>query len=165
MAEWLRRGLQILARRFDSGSGLQLSRQVMKAFPIFASLLVAACSAEPAPMITVSDATVSAISSNAAAYFTLTNSGGADRLLSVAAPDVGEAAMHDTIMTGDVMRMEPIKAGVAVPANGRVRFSAMGKHVMIKIQKPVSSPSVTLVLRFERQGEVKVSAAVSGPRG
>lgn len=23
MAEWLRRGLQILARRFDSGSGLQ----------------------------------------------------------------------------------------------------------------------------------------------
>ena len=26
MAEWLRRGLQILARRFDSGSGLQLSR-------------------------------------------------------------------------------------------------------------------------------------------
>ena len=25
MAEWLRRGLQILARRFDSGSGLHLS--------------------------------------------------------------------------------------------------------------------------------------------
>lgn len=25
MAEWLRRGLQILARRFDSGSGLQIS--------------------------------------------------------------------------------------------------------------------------------------------
>ena len=24
MAEWLRRGLQILARRFDSGSGLQI---------------------------------------------------------------------------------------------------------------------------------------------
>jgi hypothetical protein len=26
MAEWLRRGLQILARRFDSGSGLHLFR-------------------------------------------------------------------------------------------------------------------------------------------
>ena len=26
MAEWLRRGLQILARRFDSGSGLQPSK-------------------------------------------------------------------------------------------------------------------------------------------
>ncbi len=26
MAEWLRRGLQILARRFDSGSGLQIFR-------------------------------------------------------------------------------------------------------------------------------------------
>ncbi len=28
MAEWLRRGLQILARRFDSGSGLQLPPHV-----------------------------------------------------------------------------------------------------------------------------------------
>ena len=27
MAEWLRRGLQILARRFDSGSGLHFSRR------------------------------------------------------------------------------------------------------------------------------------------
>ena len=27
MAEWLRRGLQILARRFDSGSGLHFSQQ------------------------------------------------------------------------------------------------------------------------------------------
>ena len=27
MAEWLRRGLQILARRFDSGSGLHASRK------------------------------------------------------------------------------------------------------------------------------------------
>ena len=28
MAEWLRRGLQILARRFDSGSGLHLRPDV-----------------------------------------------------------------------------------------------------------------------------------------
>ena len=35
MAEWLRRGLQILARRFDSGSGLQypVSRRVLMARP------------------------------------------------------------------------------------------------------------------------------------
>jgi len=138
---------------------------VMKAFPIVATLLLSACSAETAPMITVSEATVTAISSNAAAYFTLTNSGGPDRLLSVSAPDLGEASMHDTIMTGDVMRMQPIQGGVAVPANGRVRFSAMGKHVMIKMQRPLASPTVTLVLRFERQGQVKVAASVSGPRG
>ncbi len=29
MAEWLRRGLQILARRFDSGSGLHLFHRVI----------------------------------------------------------------------------------------------------------------------------------------
>src|SRR3546814_1737241 len=34
MAEWLRRGLQILARRFDSGSGLQTcSPDFMASFP------------------------------------------------------------------------------------------------------------------------------------
>jgi hypothetical protein len=51
MAEWLRRGLQILARRFDSGSGLHFqyyqcfSRvapkagfQIPKKFPIFCDL-------------------------------------------------------------------------------------------------------------------------------
>src|SRR3954464_6729563 len=31
MAEWLRRGLQILARRFDSGSGLHLPRKAQAA--------------------------------------------------------------------------------------------------------------------------------------
>lgn len=29
MAEWLRRGLQILARRFDSGSGLHLAKTTL----------------------------------------------------------------------------------------------------------------------------------------
>ena len=30
MAEWLRRGLQILARRFDSGSGLHLRQSFLR---------------------------------------------------------------------------------------------------------------------------------------
>ena len=30
MAEWLRRGLQILARRFDSGSGLHFLTRAMR---------------------------------------------------------------------------------------------------------------------------------------
>ncbi|MEA3052164.1 MAG: hypothetical protein QOG72_1067 [Sphingomonadales bacterium] len=35
MAEWLRRGLQILARRFDSGSGLHPWAKNHNAHPIF----------------------------------------------------------------------------------------------------------------------------------
>ena len=35
MAEWLRRGLQILARRFDSGSGLQFGPYFHKTTLVF----------------------------------------------------------------------------------------------------------------------------------
>ena len=47
MAEWLRRGLQILARRFDSGSGLQTDRhepgaRALDAAPVLAELEQAA---------------------------------------------------------------------------------------------------------------------------
>ena len=42
MAEWLRRGLQILARRFDSGSGLHFFRDLTNAPLILASVRVAA---------------------------------------------------------------------------------------------------------------------------
>ena len=43
MAEWLRRGLQILARRFDSGSGLQLA--ACEAGPVAGKRKPAKCAA------------------------------------------------------------------------------------------------------------------------
>ena len=107
-----------------------------------------------------------ALPSSAAVYFTLANSGGRDRLLSVGAEGVGKASFHETSMDGDIMRMRAIDGGIEIPARGQVRLSANGRHVMIQdlaTQLAVGS-SVRLTLRFERQGLVEIGVPVSGPR-
>lgn len=132
------------------------------ALPLSLAAMLAGC-AEPAPLVTVTDARVIALPASAAAYFTLTNSGGPDRLLSVAAPGTGDATIHETVMDGDMMRMQPVTGGVAVPAGATVRFSPQGRHVMIMPSRPIADPLVRLVLTFERQGAVTVSAPAKGP--
>ena len=133
---------------------------------LLAATLLTACNAEPAPLVTVSEATVIALPTSAAVYFTLANSGGRDRLLSVGAEGVGKASLHETRMDGDVMRMRAIDGGIEISARGRVRLSANGRHVMIQdLATPLAVGStVRLKLRFERQGLVEIAAPVSGPR-
>ena len=117
-------------------------------------------------MITVSEAKVIATPSSAAAYFTLANSGGPDRLVSVDAPGVGHASLHETRFDGGIMRMRAIEGGIAVSAHGRVRLSPQGRHVMVQsLAKPLApGSSIRLTLHFERQGDVSINAPVSGPR-
>ena len=133
---------------------------------LLAATLLTACNAEPAPLVTVSETTVIALPTSAAVYFTLANSGGRDRLLSVGAEGVGKASLHETSMDGDIMRMRAIDGGIEIPASGRVRLSANGRHVMIQdLATPLAVGStVRLKLRFERQGLVEIAAPVSGPR-
>jgi len=139
---------------------------VKAAIFLLAATLLTACNAEPAPLVTVSETTVIALPTSAAVYFTLANSGGRDRLLSVDAEGVGKASLHETSMDGDIMRMRAIDGGIEVPARGRVRLSANGRHVMIQdLATPLAVGStVRLKLRFERQGLVEIAAPVSGPR-
>lgn len=136
------------------------------AFSLLAAALLSACSAEPAPLITVSEARVIALPTSAAVYFTLVNSGGRDRLLSVDAREAGKASLHETSMDGGIMRMRAIDGGIEVPERGQVRLSAGGRHVMIQgLAKPfMEGSSIRLTLRFERQGNVEISAPVGGPR-
>ncbi|MCY7281631.1 MAG: copper chaperone PCu(A)C [Sphingomonas bacterium] len=142
-------------------------RAMVKAIiSLLAAMLLTACNSEPEPLVTVSEARVIALPTSASVYFTLANSGGRDRLLSVAAEGVGKASLHETSMDGDIMRMRAINGGFEIPARGRVRLSANGKHVMIQeMAKPlVTGSSIRLTLRFERQGEVAIEAPVGGPR-
>jgi len=139
---------------------------VKAAISLLAATLLTACTDEPAPLVTVSESTVIALPTSAAVYFTLINSGGRDRLLSVGAEGVGKASVHETSMDGDIMRMRAIDGGIEVPARGRVRLSGGGRHVMIQdLARPLATgSSVRLTLRFERQGEVAINAPVGGPR-
>jgi periplasmic copper chaperone A len=132
---------------------------------IATALFAASCS-DPAPLVTVTEARVIATPASAAAYFTLTNSGGDDRLLAVEAPGTGEATLHETSMDGGVMRMRPIDGGVEVAKGEAVRFTPYGKHVMIMLNRPLDpTKPVRLRLTFEEQGIVTVDAPISSPGG
>lgn len=132
---------------------------------MLAALLLGACHSDPAPLVTVNDARVIALPTSAAAYFTLANSGGRDRLVSIKAP-VGKASLHETSMAGGIMRMRELSEGIEVPAGATVRLSPSGKHVMIEgLAKPLAAgSSIRLTLTFERQGKVTIIAPVDGPR-
>ncbi len=106
------------------------------AFPILAVLLLAACG-QPvggAPDITLTDGWVRTTPDGAdvtAAYFTLTNSGGADRLLSVSSDQVERVEMHrgHTDAAG-VMRMEHAES-IAIPASDATALAPGGDQLML----------------------------------
>ena len=135
------------------------------AFVMLGAALLGACHADPAPLVTVNDAKVIALPTSAAAYFTLANSGGRDRLVSVKAP-VGHASLHETSIADGIMRMRALANGIDVPAGATVLLSPSGKHVMIEgLARPLATGStIRLTLKFERQGAVTITAPVSGPR-
>ena len=136
---------------------------MFRAFFVVVAALAASCS-EPKPLITVTEARVVATPASAAAYFTLTNSGGSDRLVAAAAPGVGAASLHETSMDRGIMRMRPIAGGISVEKGKSVRFTPYGKHVMIMLERPLDpAKAVPLKLTFERQGMVAVNAWGPGP--
>ena len=139
---------------------------MLRAFAFIALPGLAACSAEPAPLVTVSEARVIALPTSAAAYFTLANNGGRDRLLSVGTEGIGRASLHETSMDDAMMRMRSLDDGIEIPARGQVRLTSNGKHVMIQdLVRPLAAGStIRLTLRFERQGPVEIAAPVGGPR-
>lgn len=141
----------------------------MRFFAACGALLLASCTpAESDPEITVVDpwarATVAG-QSGTAAYFTIVNAGGADRLLSVASP-AAEASLHATTMADGVMRMRPVQA-IEVPAAETIALQPGGMHVMLSgIHQPLESgATVALELEFEKSGDRRVEAAVRPASG
>lgn len=127
-------------------------------------LLLASCGGEgPQPAIAVEDAWARATApgrTSSAAYFTIANTGGRDRLLSVSSP-AGAVSLHSTSMDGGVMRMRPLDA-LEIPADSTVELAPGGTHVMIAgLSEPLAAGSaLPLDLTFERSGERRVNAEV-----
>lgn len=134
----------------------------------------AANAATPAPAapaeaeaaaILVSEAWIAAGPTNAAIYLTIDNDGGADRLTAIDGKGLGPITLHQSSMAGGVMRMRALPGGIAVAAHGQTKLAPMGLHAMIE---PLARPlrpgdEAMLTLRFERQGEVEVTAPIRGP--
>ena len=93
----------------------------------------------------------------AAAFGTIHNTGGADRLVAVTCACAAKVTMHQTVATNGVARMVEEKT-VAVPANGMVSFAPGGRHLMLTgVKSPIrAGTKVPMTLRFEQAGAVQV---------
>lgn len=100
---------------------------------------------------------------NSAAYFTIRNTGAADRLVSVSTAQAGRVELHIHKRDGDIMRMREVEGGIPVPAHGDVALKPGGYHVMLmRLTAPIKKDStLPLTLTFEKAGTVTVHAAVS----
>ena len=135
---------------------------------------LAACSA-PGPKISARDgwARETGQSNRAAAYVTIDNKGGADRLTGVRS-SIGQAMLHESALDGGVMRMRPIDPaeGLMVPSNGKLALGSGGAHVMITgLKRPLKAGdrfSLTLLFAKARPEKVVISvkpaaAALTSP--
>lgn len=136
----------------------------MKHALFFTALLLASCKpASVPPAISVDGVWARATvpgQTGSAAYFTIRNSGGEDKLLSVTSP-VADSSLHSTSTDNGIMRMRPLDA-LEIPAKGAVDLKPGGTHVMLMGLKQPLQPGATLELdlKFEKSGERKVSAEV-----
>jgi copper(I)-binding protein len=105
------------------------------------------------------------------AYMTIVNTGETDDQLVSVASDVAEAvALHDMALVDDVMTMQPVEGGLALPAGETVTLAPGGLHVMFMgLGQPfVEGECVTMTLVFQTAGTTDicvpiVAAAADGP--
>jgi len=101
---------------------------------------------------------------NGAGYLVLTNTGAsADVLLKVESNAAAKVEIHESSMTGGVMRMRKL-SGVAVPAGASVELAPGGKHVMmIRLKTALAvGDKVPATLIFKHAGRVDVTFNVQG---
>lgn len=134
---------------------------------VTASIALAACSGTPAEL-TVERAMVRLSSNPAApsvAYFTIKGGPVADRLIEVSSPVVIRSEMHETMKNGSMTTMAPITGGVAIPANGTVKFEEGGRHLMLFNVNPGIKPdtAMALVFTFASGNKFQIQASVRRP--
>ena len=151
----------------------------MRKFILTISIFVAALAAcspsapvAPASAIEISQATILLpgnnamgamdMSSNLAGYMQIMNtSDSADRLTAVSA-DFADAMLHESVMEGDVMKMNEV-SGIDLPAGSTVVLKTGGYHIMFtNLQKDVKTgDTVNLTLKFENAGTLTIPVTIA----
>ncbi len=109
---------------------------------------------EPGPSMTI----------NSGAYMNIINEGDTpDYLVGVRSSVAKSVEIHETVRDGDTVRMRPVPGQrVEVPARGQVELKPGGLHIMLIGLEQELRPgtTLTLVLSFERSGEMPVEVTV-----
>ena len=98
-----------------------------------------------------------------AAYISVqNNSAEADRLVAISAVGVGSIMLHETVMTGDVSKMNET-AAQNIPPQGALTMKPGGLHLMLmEMEKPLrKGESLTVVLTFEKAGALEVVVPIA----
>lgn len=134
--------------------------------------------ARPAKMMAMNDASGASDSmggdmagmghggANSAIYMTLKNgTDAADRLVSAQADVAKTIEIHETVMNGDVMQMQPVAGGLEVPAKGQVELKPGGYHVMlIGLTRDLNEgEKFPVTLTFASGATLKLEAEVKQP--
>lgn len=87
-----------------------------------------------------------------------------DRLLSVTSSAVARVEMHTMRNEDGVMKMRPLRSGIAIPAGAEATLRPGGDHLMwIEPRQPFAGGDVVVAhLHFERTGDVEVAFRVRG---
>jgi copper(I)-binding protein len=113
-----------------------------------ALLVTGACQQKKEIRVTGGWVRLSAVRANpSAAYFTLHGGAKDATLVSVTSPVAIRAEMHESMNTGGMMSMAPLKT-VTLPASGTIEFKPGGKHVMLYYVNPGVKPGWTMDLRY-----------------
>jgi len=156
----------------------RLNRLTRLGGPVLAALVVASvaagCSSGSASIV-VADPWARASSATAsagAAYMKIENTGSAaDALIGASSPAATTAEVHETLAMGSpapgasgdggMMGMRPI-ARLEIPAGGSVELKPGSYHIMLIGLKHDLKPgdTIEITLKFERVGEIKVTATV-----
>ena len=101
---------------------------------------------------------------SSAIYMLIENSGDTDVLLSASVSQnvAAVAELHQTKEENGLMTMNPMPAGIEVPANGKLEIKPGGYHIMLVNVKQTLAPGQTikLSLKFKNNGEVSLDVPV-----
>jgi protein SCO1 len=99
-----------------------------------------------------------------AVYLRIVNpSGDDDRLLSAESRAAERTEMHESVSTGDVVRMLSPDRGFIVPSHGAVELARGGKHLMLLgLSHRDPAKPIPLTLHFERSGSIALEVPVEG---
>ena len=98
----------------------------------------------------------------AGGYFTVTNKGPDDKLISATSSKSARMELHEMAMKGDVMEMREIEGGIAIPAGATIELAPGGLHMMFFDVADAfkAGDTVPVTLTFEKAGTVELMVPV-----
>jgi len=96
-------------------------------------------------------------------YMSITNKGTDDAVLeSAQSPRAGHVSIHESYMHEGIMRMQPVRGGLVIPAGETVELKPHSYHLMLEqLPEPLQEgEQIPVVLRFRGMEPVQVKLTV-----